>query len=62
MADMKEKGSAREMWAGGIGLAIAVVVSWGFSQFAGVDVPEYVTSAFGGIVMWAVHKIEEAGQ
>lgn len=62
MANMKEKGGKREMAAGGVGLAIAVVVAWAVTEFAGIDVPTEVTAAFGGVVMWVIHKVDEVTQ
>lgn len=62
MDGMKEKGGKREVWAGGVGLAIAVVVAWSVTEFGGVEVPQEVTAAFGGVVMWVLHKIDEVTQ
>lgn len=62
MMSSKIKGGAREAWAGGVGLAIAIVVTWAVTQFGGIEVPQEVTAAFGGIVVWVLHKVDEVTQ
>lgn len=56
------KGNGRDRFAGGIGLAVAVVVGWALHEYAGADMPEYVISALGGVIMYVVTKVEELSQ
>lgn len=39
--------------AGAIGVPAGVVLAWTLTEFFGVDVPETVATAFGGIVSFA---------
>lgn len=39
--------------AGAIGVPAGVVIAWALTEFAGVDVPETVATAFGGVVSFA---------
>lgn len=57
-----EKNHGNEIAAGGIGIAVAVIIGWILSQFVGVDVPEAVVSAIGAVVSWGSLKIEESMQ
>lgn len=39
--------------AGAIGVPTGIVIAWILTTFVGVDVPETVATAFGGIVSFA---------
>lgn len=36
--------------AGAIGIPAGIIIAWALTEFAGVDVPETVAVAFGGVV------------
>lgn len=59
MAGMKyvTKSGARGATTDGLGIAIAVLVSWGLS-LGGVDMPVEVQAALGAVILGAAHRID----
>lgn len=52
------KNGKREATAGGIGVAVAVLIGYALQLLTKQDTPAEVLTAIGAVLMWMSHRVE----